>query len=86
MRIIGLTGGIASGKTTAQRFFTELGAHVLDADAIYHDLIRPKDGAPSELARTVAARFAGVLQPDGTLDRHALGARVFADLFFPAFG
>jgi dephospho-CoA kinase len=79
MKIIGLTGGIASGKTTTQRMLAELGALVLDADAIYHDLIRPAGGAPSPLASRVAARFPGVLGPDGVLDRRALGARVFTD-------
>ncbi len=76
--MIGLTGGIASGKTTVHRMLEELGASVLDADAIYHDLIRARGGAPSDLARAVADRFPGVRRGDGELDRKALAARVFA--------
>lgn len=79
MRIIGLTGGIASGKTTVQGMLRSLGAPVLDADFIYHELIAPCRGQAAPLALTIAARFPGVLTADGTLDRRALGARVFAN-------
>lgn len=79
MRFIGLTGGIASGKTTAHRMLVELGASVLDADAVYHQLLAPVQGKPSPLALAVAERFPGVLTPEGTIDRRILGARVFAD-------
>ena len=77
MRILGLTGGIASGKSTVRRFLCELGATVLDADALYHELLEPQDGQPSALARAVADRFPGILLPTGELDRRALAARVF---------
>jgi dephospho-CoA kinase len=79
VRIVGLTGGIASGKTTVQRQLEGLGASVLDADAIYHELIVPRDGTPSELTRAIAVRFPGVVRPDGTLDRRVLGASVFSE-------
>lgn len=79
MRIIGLTGGIGSGKSTVHRVLEALGADVLDADAIYHELIAPAAGRPSELARALGERFPGVVATDGTLDRRVLGARVFGD-------
>jgi dephospho-CoA kinase len=79
VRIFGLTGGIASGKSTVAAMLRELGAELIDADAVYHDLIEPKDGAPSELAARIGERFPGVLGANGVLDRRALGARVFAD-------
>jgi dephospho-CoA kinase len=73
--LYGLTGGIASGKSTVSRMLRELGAHVLDADAIAREVVEP--GTPG-LAE-VAARFPGVVGPDGRLDRVKLGARVFGD-------
>ena len=80
MRTIGLTGGIASGKSTVLRMFAELGAHVLDADGIYHELLKPVSAAkPAALTLAIAARFPGVLAVDGTLDRRRLGAHVFGD-------
>jgi dephospho-CoA kinase len=75
LRLFGLTGGIASGKSTVSRMLSELGAHVLDADVIAREVVAP--GTPGLAA--VAARFPGVLGPDGRLDRAKLGARVFAD-------
>jgi len=73
---VGLTGGIASGKSTVARVFLELGAHVLDADRIAREIVPP--GSPA-LARIVRAFGKEMLRPDGTLDRAALGAIVFAD-------
>lgn len=75
MRIYGLTGGIASGKSTVSRLLRELGASVLDADVIAREVVEP--GTPGLAA--VAARFPNVLTPEGRLDRAKLGARVFAD-------
>jgi dephospho-CoA kinase len=75
-RIVGLTGGIASGKSTVARLLTELGATVIDADAIVHELQAP--GRPL-LAEMVAAFGAEILRADGSLDRAALGDRVFRD-------
>jgi dephospho-CoA kinase len=73
---VGLTGGIASGKSTVARAFAEMGAHVLDADRIARDLVTP--GSPA-LARIVEAFGGEVLLADGTLDRATLGAMVFAE-------
>ena len=73
MRIIGLTGGIASGKSTVSGMLRELGAQVLDADLLAREVVAP--GSPG-LAE-VAARFPGVLRSDGTLDRALLGERIF---------
>lgn len=79
MRIYGLTGGIASGKSTVRRMFQELGANVLDADAIYHDLLEPKDGRMSKLTLQIGMHFSGVVAIDGSLDRAALARIVFTD-------
>ena len=73
---VGLTGGIASGKSTVARIFRELGAHVLDADRIAREVVPPDSPA---LARIVRAFGQEMLRPDGTLDRAALGAIVFED-------
>jgi dephospho-CoA kinase len=75
VKLYGLTGGIASGKSTVSRMLRELGAHVLDADVIAREVVEP--GTPG--LKAVAERFPGVLDPDGRLDRARLGARVFGD-------
>lgn len=76
MKIIGLTGSIASGKSTVTRVLRELGAVVVDADAIVHQLQQP--GTP--VTEAIGREFGpGVIRPDGSLDRAALGAIVFAD-------
>lgn len=73
---VGLTGGIASGKSTAARRFAELGVTVIDADEIAREVVAPGRPALAE----ITARFgAGVLTPAGELDRRALRERVFAD-------
>lgn len=73
---VGLTGGIASGKSTVARIFRELGANVLDADHIAREVVPPDSQA---LSRIVRAFGTEVLRPDGSLDRAALGTLVFAD-------
>ena len=75
MRVIGLTGGIASGKTTVSATLRELGATVLDADAVARAVVEP--GQPA-LAEIVAVWGPEVLGADGRLDRKKLAARVFA--------
>lgn len=72
---IGLTGGIASGKTTVANLFAELGATVIDTDVIAREVVAPGQPALEEIA---AAFGNEVLQPDGSLDRAALRARIFA--------
>ncbi|OGQ83371.1 MAG: dephospho-CoA kinase [Deltaproteobacteria bacterium RIFOXYA12_FULL_58_15] len=79
MKLIGLTGGIASGKSTVRAMLAELGADVLDADAVYHQLLSPRGGGASPLARQIEAQFPGVLGEDGVINRRALGERVFTD-------
>lgn len=76
MLTIGLTGGIGSGKSTVARRLAQLGAHVADADAFAHEVVAP--GTPG-LAAVVERFGQGVLAPDGSLDRAALGGIVFAD-------
>ena len=76
MPLIALTGGIASGKSTIAGRLAEHGAVIVDADAIVRDVQRP--GSP--VLAEIAAQFgADVLTSDGSLDRAALGARVFGD-------
>ncbi len=76
MRRIGLTGGIGSGKSTVAGMLEDLGAHVIDADALAREVVAPgTDG----LAELVAQFGTGILAADGSLDRAALGAVVFAD-------
>lgn len=76
MQLIGLTGGIASGKSTIARRLAERGAVVVDADLIAREVVEP--GRPALAA--IAERFgSGVLHPDGSLNRPALGAIVFTD-------
>ncbi|HET8879292.1 MAG TPA: dephospho-CoA kinase [Arthrobacter sp.] len=73
---IGLTGGIASGKSVVASRLRELGAVLVDADALAREVVEP--GTPG-LARVVEAFSASVLGPDGALDRPRLGALVFGD-------
>lgn len=73
---VGLTGGLASGKTTVAERLTEYGIPVLDADKVVHDLYRP--GRPG--ANAVAMVFGvQMIDPQGGVDRKKLAARVFSD-------
>ena len=74
--VLGVTGNIAAGKSTVVRMLTERGAHHIDADLVYRELVGP--GQPL-LARLVERFGPGILAPDGSLDRKALGAIVFSD-------
>lgn len=76
MMRIGLTGGIGSGKSTVSKVFAELGATIVDADLIAREIVEP---GTRGLAAIVQEFGAQVLQSDGSLDRPALGAIVFAD-------
>jgi dephospho-CoA kinase len=73
---IGLTGGIGSGKSTVSRLLVERGAVLVDADVLAREVVAP--GTPG-LAAVVEAFGPQVLAPDGSLDRPALAAVVFAD-------
>ncbi|MFD3653858.1 dephospho-CoA kinase [Streptomyces sp. NPDC058620] len=73
---VGLTGGIGAGKSEVSRLLVGLGAVLIDADKIAREVVEP--GTPG-LAAVVDAFGPGVLSADGTLDRPALGAIVFAD-------
>lgn len=74
--VIGLTGGIGSGKSSVSRLLARHGAVVIDADLLAREVVAP--GTPG-LAAVVDAFGADVLSPDGSLDRQALAARVFGD-------
>lgn len=76
MPLVALTGGIASGKSTIARRLAELGAVVVDADAVVRELQQPGEAV---LAEIVAAFGDRLLLPDGSLDRAALGGLVFHD-------
>jgi dephospho-CoA kinase len=76
IRVIGLTGGIATGKSSVARFFQKKGALVIDADQLAREAVKPGSRG---LAEVVAAFGSGVLTPDGRLDRKRLGALVFSD-------
>ena len=76
MRLIGLTGGIGSGKSSVSAMLAARGAVVIDADQITRDLQRPGEPVLAEMV----ARFGdGILQDDGTLDRQAVADIVFTD-------
>jgi dephospho-CoA kinase len=76
MRRVGLTGGLAAGKSTVASFFRELGAFHVDADLIAHALLAMGGAA----VREVVARFGeSIVGADGAVDRRALAAVVFAD-------
>ena len=76
MQLIGLTGGIATGKSTVAAELARLGATVIDADALAREVVEPGQAALDE----IAARFGGdVISQAGRLDRARLGSIVFAD-------
>ena len=75
-RYFGLTGGVASGKSTVARMFEELGARVIDADRLAHELYR----APLPAYKEIVSRFGSeILDASGEIDRKQLGSMVFAD-------
>ena len=76
MKQLGITGGIASGKSVVAEMLREMGFHVLDADALGHTLMEPGTQAYDEIVREFGA---GVTGADGRIDRGKLGAMVFAD-------
>ncbi len=76
MKLYGLTGGIACGKSTAARLFGKLGAVILDADRVAREVVLPGTPAFGEIVKEFGRE---ILAPDGTLDRPRLGGIVFAD-------
>ncbi len=74
MLVVGLTGGIASGKSTVSKILRELGAEIIDSDVIAHELTRPGSGCYDQILEVFGGGF---LNPDGTLNRRRLGRRVF---------
>lgn len=76
MLVIGLTGGIGSGKTTAGEMLREMGAAYLNADLLGHEMLKP----PSPLLNEIISNFGkDYLLPSGELDRKKLGEKVFRD-------
>ncbi len=73
---VGLTGNIASGKSHAARIFAELGAHIIDADKIAHDLIFPETPTYRKILDVFGPE---ILDPDRAIDRRKLGSIVFRD-------
>lgn len=76
MYLIGLTGNIATGKSTIMQILAELGAEVIDADQLAHEVIQP--GGPAYL-KVIGAFGKEIVQSDGNLDRKRLGEIVFND-------
>lgn len=74
--VVGLTGGIASGKTTIAEIFQNLGADIIDADLLYHQLLRDDPSLKSSLAATFGEH---ILNESGEIDRTKLGPIVFAN-------
>jgi dephospho-CoA kinase len=76
MILVGLTGGIATGKTTVAQMFKRCGAVVIDADQLARQVVRPGKPAWREIVATFGD---GILTPKGSINRQALGAIVFHD-------
>ncbi|SHJ81729.1 dephospho-CoA kinase [Paramaledivibacter caminithermalis] len=76
MKVIGLTGGIASGKSTVSNYLKELGAIVIDADVVSREIVEKGKPALKEIVNFFGEK---VLKSDGTLNRKYLGSIVFSD-------
>ena len=74
MLIVGLTGGLATGKSTVAGIFQDLGASVIDADLLARQVVEPGQPAYAEIIKSFGKR---ILRPDGKIDRQALGNLVF---------
>ena len=77
MKVLGLTGGIGSGKSMVARMFAQLGADVIDADQLAREVVEPGQPALEEIA---AAFGQEILLPDGRLNRGKLAGIIFADV------
>jgi dephospho-CoA kinase len=76
MKLVGLTGGIGSGKSTIARRLAEHGAHIIDADQVAREVVAPGTSALAEIAAVFGSHM---ISSDGTLNRGALGDIVFSD-------
>lgn len=76
MILVGLTGGVATGKSTVAKMFKQCGAAVIDADQLAHDIVKSGKPAWREIVKTFGKT---ILNPDRTLNRHELGALVFGN-------
>jgi dephospho-CoA kinase len=76
MLIVGLTGGVASGKTTVSKVFEEEGAYLIDTDQIARELVQPCSPAYHEIIKVFGKE---ILEEDGTLHRKRLASRIFSD-------
>ncbi|MEK6680831.1 MAG: dephospho-CoA kinase [Nitrospirota bacterium] len=76
MTLIGLTGGIASGKSTVSAIFKRLGAYIIDADLLARDAVRPMRPAWSEIVKNFGK---GILNKNGSINRRRLGEIVFGN-------
>lgn len=74
MILVGLTGGVATGKSTVAKMFKQCGATVIDADELAREVVTPGKPAWRQIAKTFGK---GLLNPDRTINRHALGTIVF---------
>ncbi len=76
LKIVGLTGGIATGKSTVAKILRRMKIPVIDADAIAHDVTRPNEAAYFKIVKAFGKN---ILQKNGAIDRHKLGQIVFAN-------
>jgi len=76
MKLCGLTGGVGMGKSTAAGFFLQLGVRLVDTDQLAHELVQPGQPALAEIQREFGA---GMVAPDGRLQRDELARLVFAN-------
>ena len=76
MRVMGLTGGIGTGKSTASEYLRKQGFSIIDADRISREIVEPGTLLLKELEKNFGS---GIIKDDGTLDRKALAAIVFSD-------
>lgn len=76
MKVLGLTGNIASGKSTVAGMLAGMGARIIDADEIAREIVEPEKPAWADIVKKFGP---GVLSPDGSIDRRRLGEIVFGD-------
>jgi dephospho-CoA kinase len=82
MKIIGLTGGLGSGKSTVAAVLAELGAHVIDADRVAHQVLAENQGVKTRLVKRFGSR---ILDLDDSINRSALARIVFSSVYETRF-